>query len=100
MEFSDKKTLAFVTDGDNIIAVTAKSVTGIGVPQLEEADNTPYLEICVFFCVCNLPVMAGRSEHLRVRRFLLAVTPIRSTCHPKIGVFVWWGLKPTIEGDS
>jgi len=95
---NNKKTLAFAARRVIIALVVAKSATGIGVPFSREAQHASnFLEHCVFFCARILPsvvVMVGRTESLRVRRFLVTVTPIRSTCHPKIGVLLWRGFNP------
>ena len=73
---------------------TAKSVAGIGVPNKYRAQKTLY-KIGVFFCGRVTPLWwAVRTSS--EGRFCVAVTPIRTACHPiEIGVSGWQEILPT-----
>jgi len=94
-----KKPLAISAMMRNNNLVAAKSVTGPSIPFFREVQHASknFLDTCVFFCACSLPVMAGRSGNLRVRRLLEAVMLARSTRHPEPSISTWWDLKPTFE---
>lgn len=91
-----KKTLDYITNGDNITSVAAKSVAGIDVPKLQEAQHASNpLEKRVFFCACS-PALWRVGRGTSVHRFLVAVRQSVRLATLRLTSFCG-GIKPTYK---